>query len=66
MPQEMFDFKLTKEEQEVLGVLYLRYIGTETKLMRGLSYNPFVTSNILNILVDKKLVYLMEKNNRSY
>ncbi|WP_294379100.1 helix-turn-helix transcriptional regulator [uncultured Clostridium sp.] len=63
MPQKMFDFKLTKEEQEVLGVLYLRYMGTDTKLMKGLSYNPFVMSNILDSLVDKKL---METNNRSY
>lgn len=66
MPLEMFDFKLNKEEQEVLGVLYLRYMGTDAKLMRGLSYNPFVMSNILDGLVDKKLVYLMEKNSRSY
>lgn len=66
MPLEMFDFKLNKEEQEVLGVLYLRYMGTDTKLMRGLAYNPFVMSNILDGLVDKKLVYLMEKNSRSY
>lgn len=66
MPQEMFDFKLTKEEQEVLGVLYLRYMRTDTKLMRGLSYNPFVMSNILDSLLDKQLMHLRRKDNRSY
>lgn len=66
MPQEMFDFKLTKEEQEVLGVLYLRYMGTDTKLMKGLSYNPFVMSNILDSFLDKNLIYLKRKDNRSY
>lgn len=66
MPQEMFDFKLTKEEQEVLGVLYLRYMGTDTKLMKGLSYNPFVMSNILDSLLDKNLIHLKRKDNRSY
>ncbi len=66
MPQEMFDFKLTKEEQEVLGVLYLRYMGTDTKLMKGLSYNPFVMSNILDSLLDKNLIRLRRKDNHSY
>lgn len=66
MPQEMFDFKLTKEEQEVLGILYLRYMGAYTKLMKGLSYNPFVMSNILDSLLDKNLIYLRRKDNRSY
>ncbi|MDK2828153.1 MAG: Helix-turn-helix domain [Clostridium butyricum] len=66
MPHEMFDFKLTKEEQEVLGVLYLRYMGTDAKLMRGLSYNPFVMSNILDSLLYKNLIHLRRKDNRSY
>lgn len=66
MPKEMFDFKLTKEEQEVLGILYLRYMGTDAKLMRGLSYNPFVMSNILDSLLDKNLIHLRRKDNRSY
>lgn len=66
MPKEMFDFKLTKEEQEVLSILYLRYMGTDAKLMRGLSYNPFVMSNILDSLLDKNLIHLRRKDNHSY
>lgn len=53
MPIEIFDFKLTNEEQEFLGVLYLRDRETDEVFIKKFSYNPYITTNILDRLVEK-------------
>lgn len=65
MPVEMFDFKLTKEEQEFLGVLYLRDRETDGVFIKQSCHNPYVTSNILDRLVEKKLIHLYSKERES-
>lgn len=62
MPVEMFDFKLTNEEQEFLGALYLRNRETDGVFIKQFCHNPYVTSNILDSLAEKKLIHLNSKD----
>lgn len=65
IPVEMFDFKLTNEEQEFLGVLYLRNRHTDRSFIKKFSYNPYITTNILDSLVEKNLICLNSEHSYS-
>ena len=65
LPVEMFDFKLTTEEQEFLGALYLRNRETDEIFIKKFSCNPYVASNILDSLAEKKLIHLNSKDRYS-
>lgn len=61
LPVEMFDFKLTNEEQEFLGALYLRNRETDEVFIKQCCHNPYATSNILDSLAEKKLIHFNSK-----